>query len=441
MDNTPNLSLPYILAAQAQKHVTHNEAVRALDAVVQLAVLDRDLTAPPGSPADGERYIVGPGATGAWSGQESTVAAWQDGSWLFYAPVEGWLAWVADEDVLVAWDGSGWSIVGSGTDAQFDTLGVNATADATNKLAVASDASLFGHNGSDHQLKVNKAADGDTASVLFQTNFSGRAEFGLTGDDDFHMKVSPDGSAFHEGIVIDKSDGSVAMPNGIKHFESGAMLSPFLPTPGGAGQTSIYLNLTSRSQNPRTATISSVSSDVITLTTSDADLFFHAFMEGVSYVRIWNTSKTAPGESAWVKAMPSGDELQVTNAADIATWANGETVEFGDPTSETPNRCFALDISPLMQNQLGAVFRQSGALMKFDIEGTGRCGIDVTPTGISGSFSRGSSLSDGSINYGLWFASCTELSPISNSNLVFVREVDNGNSLVTGFILVFGLYL
>src|SRR5688572_6703794 len=100
MDTTPNLSLPYIAAAQAQKHVTHNEALRALDAIVQLSVLDKDLAAPPGSPTEGTRYIVGPSATGAWAGQTGTIAAWQDGAWAFYTPHEGWLAWVADEDVL-----------------------------------------------------------------------------------------------------------------------------------------------------------------------------------------------------------------------------------------------------------------------------------------------------------------------------------------------------
>ena len=47
MSNTPNLSLPYILPGQAQKHVTHNEAITALDAITQLAVLDRTRTAPP----------------------------------------------------------------------------------------------------------------------------------------------------------------------------------------------------------------------------------------------------------------------------------------------------------------------------------------------------------------------------------------------------------
>ena len=69
MDSTPNLQLPYLMAAQAQKHVTHNEALRALDAVVQLTVLDKDLASPPGSPTDGVRYIVAAGPTGAWSDQ------------------------------------------------------------------------------------------------------------------------------------------------------------------------------------------------------------------------------------------------------------------------------------------------------------------------------------------------------------------------------------
>ena len=92
-------------------------------------------------------------------------------------------------------------------------VGVNATADAANRLAVASPASLFSHEGSDHRLKVNKATEADTASVLFQTGFSGRAEFGLAGDDDWHVKVSADGSDWHEAIVVDRATGAVSFPN------------------------------------------------------------------------------------------------------------------------------------------------------------------------------------------------------------------------------------
>jgi hypothetical protein len=214
VDATPNLGLPYILAAQSQKHVTHNEAIRALDAIVQLSVLDRDLAAPPGSPANGARYIVAASPTGAWSGHAGDIAAYQDGAWAFYDPVEGFIAWVADEDAAVVWNGSAWTALttGSGGAGSFSTVGVNATADATNKLAVAAAATLLNHNGAGHQLKINKASASDTASLLYQDALSGRAELGLAGDDNFHFKVSADGSTWKEAIVIDRTTGAASFP-------------------------------------------------------------------------------------------------------------------------------------------------------------------------------------------------------------------------------------
>lgn len=218
-ENSPNLNLPYILAAQAQKHVVHNEAIRAIDAVVQLSVLDRNLAAPPTGPADGDRYIVAASPSGAWAGHAAKIAAWQDGAWQIHMPREGWVAWIADEDVLVVWSGTDWLTAGGGGSTSLNPatggmIGVNATADATNRLAVASPASLFNHAGTGHQLKINKAAAGDTASVLFQTGFSGRAEFGLAGDDDWHVKVSPNGSTWHEALVVDRATGRVTFPSG-----------------------------------------------------------------------------------------------------------------------------------------------------------------------------------------------------------------------------------
>ena len=90
-------------------------------------------------------------------------------------------------------------------------LGVNTTADATNRLAISSPATLFTNEGAGHQVKVNKANVGDTASFLFQTNWSGRAEMGLAGDDDFHFKVSPDGGAWFEALLIDRNNGRVTL--------------------------------------------------------------------------------------------------------------------------------------------------------------------------------------------------------------------------------------
>jgi hypothetical protein len=78
-DQTANLALPLLASSQAQKHVTHNEALNQLDALVQISVLDRHLTAPPGGAAEGDRYIPAGPATGAWVGQENAIAVSRDG--------------------------------------------------------------------------------------------------------------------------------------------------------------------------------------------------------------------------------------------------------------------------------------------------------------------------------------------------------------------------
>ncbi len=109
MDDTPNLALPYLAPSQAQKHVTHNEALRRLDAVVQLSVKDRDRTAPPTAPGEGERHIVAAAATGAWAGRDGAIAMWRDGAWGFAVPGVGWLAWVEAEGTLVVRGAALWA--------------------------------------------------------------------------------------------------------------------------------------------------------------------------------------------------------------------------------------------------------------------------------------------------------------------------------------------
>jgi hypothetical protein len=108
VDESANLALPLIMPSQSLKHVTHNEALLRLDAVVQLAVLDRDLAAPPGSPAEGDRYIVAAGATGDWDDWDLDVALYADGAWMRLEPTAGWIAFVADEAAIVYWTGSAW---------------------------------------------------------------------------------------------------------------------------------------------------------------------------------------------------------------------------------------------------------------------------------------------------------------------------------------------
>jgi hypothetical protein len=348
MADTPNLVLPYLAANQAQKHVTVNEALRRLDALVQVTVQSAALATPPVSPTEGQRWILPASPTGAWAGHAGQIAVWQDGAWAFYAPLDGWTAVDVSTDTLLLYNaGTGiWTglITGVFSDAAFtlqddidptkqarfqiagfttgatrvftlpdattslaglavaqtfsakqtlsnanndlgtstgtgttnlatgatlngSTKTVNigsagvsgsttnvtigsavagalgaltinspivtfgssvsaiamaaanvsalylslggATADATNRLSINAPASLFNNAGAGHQVKVNKAAATDTGSFLFQTGFSGRAEFGLTGSDDFQIKVSGDGTTWFNALQLERTSGRV----------------------------------------------------------------------------------------------------------------------------------------------------------------------------------------------------------------------------------------
>jgi hypothetical protein len=111
-EESAKLRIPYIAAAQAQKHVTHNEGMTLLDTLVQLSVLDKDLSTPPGSPVEGDTYIVAAEATGAWIGWDQRIARYIDGTWRSYLPGQGdgagWLAYVIDESTLYVFTGTAW---------------------------------------------------------------------------------------------------------------------------------------------------------------------------------------------------------------------------------------------------------------------------------------------------------------------------------------------
>ncbi len=225
---TPNLSLDPLVSAQAQKHVTVNEALARIDAATQLAVLDRDLATPPATPTDGDRYLIAPAPNDAWQGHDGQIAAWEDATqgWLFLTPRPGWRLWLLDENTLIVLGNGGWQSVSSGGSGSTNPipgglLGVNTTADAINRLAVKSDAALLSHDDvtpgtGDMRLTLNKATSADDTSLTLQRAYSTRAQIGLTGDDDLHMKVSPDGTAYHEALLVDRTNGEMTIPHRLK---------------------------------------------------------------------------------------------------------------------------------------------------------------------------------------------------------------------------------
>ena len=377
MTDTPNIALTYVEPSQTQKHVPVNNGFRTLDTLVQPTVKDKDLTAPPGSPANGDGYIVAAGATGAWAGQSGKVATWYDTGWYFFAPKAGWSFYVQDETVDYVYDGAAWvpktpgtlsiSDVGftltdnadatkqlkfelsgittgttrtltvpnatgtiallsgtqtfsgnttfSGTLAASNatvTLGTAATAstvglgtgattsgvskavnlgtgglsgstttieigsstggalgttnihtptvflggtvlngpsivgtisqlglggaspDDTNRLSINTPAVLLNNAGASIDMTFNKNAAGNDASLSFKTGFSTRAIAGLTGSDDFTLKVSPDGSSFFDGFSISRTDGVMTL--------GASMLLPAIASPvnPGAGKVNVF---------------------------------------------------------------------------------------------------------------------------------------------------------------------------------------------------------
>ena len=107
---TDRFMLPLLATAQAQKELTHNEALALLDALVHSVVVAVAPPTVPGSPAPGQCWIVGVGATGAWTGHDGALAAWTQGGWRFVTPVVGMSVWSVDGAVLVRRTASGWIV-------------------------------------------------------------------------------------------------------------------------------------------------------------------------------------------------------------------------------------------------------------------------------------------------------------------------------------------
>ena len=106
----PNLGLTYgWTLGESGWHTSMDANLKRLGAVVGLSVKDRDLTTPPASPVDGDRYIIPAAATGVWAGKTNQMAVRVPSTWEYYTPKVGWLCYIDDEAVLSAYKTTGWS--------------------------------------------------------------------------------------------------------------------------------------------------------------------------------------------------------------------------------------------------------------------------------------------------------------------------------------------
>ncbi|MEI6573836.1 MAG: DUF2793 domain-containing protein [Alphaproteobacteria bacterium] len=217
MPETPNLGLPLIVAQQAMKHVTHYEALIRLDTLVQLSVLQMSVVVPPASPKSGDRYLIGSNPTGAFSNFAGTIAYYDGASWRYSMPLAGWILFNVSDGYFYFYDGTIWKKL-------FDTLtqvqnllslGVGTTSDSINRLSVKTNGALFSSLGSneggsgDVRFTINRESASKTASQLYQTNWSGRAETGLMGDDNWRLKLSANGSTWSDALVGYSTSGAI----------------------------------------------------------------------------------------------------------------------------------------------------------------------------------------------------------------------------------------
>lgn len=125
---SPILAAPELVEGQAVPDVTVNEMFRYSEQGARwFAFLDRDLSTPPGSPADGDTYLVASSATGAWSGHDGEIAFYMSTAWNFISPQAGFAGRVDDEGVLIAFDGTDWGQFGTpqvflADQAEYDAL-------------------------------------------------------------------------------------------------------------------------------------------------------------------------------------------------------------------------------------------------------------------------------------------------------------------------------
>lgn len=197
-DTSPRLLLPYLQAAQAQKHVTHNEALRRLDGLVNLTVDDRNRIVPPANPTEGAAYLVAAGATGLWAGWSGDIALWADAAWMRLPARIGWRLWVIAEQLVLVRLAAGWVTLdtamgllvrGASTDLAEGALG------GRTRAAIV-EASVTGLSGSSVTTTLTIPA----GALVF--GISARVTTALTGATGFALGIAGEPAAFGAGFGI-----------------------------------------------------------------------------------------------------------------------------------------------------------------------------------------------------------------------------------------------
>jgi Protein of unknown function (DUF2793) len=223
MSRTAQLALPLLLPAQAQKHVTVNEALARLDATAQLRVISSHEPNPPASATDGASYLVPPGATGDWQNKGGQIAIWCNGGWIFVVPKAGWRAWDESLGGFQMFDGTGWApnavaLSPSGAAVSWRVLefdhAITSGASNLSSVSIPAPAQVFGVTGRVVSALVGSGLTGWRIGVPGSDNRYGSGLgtaansylLGLSGSPVAYyaptpLLISAEGGSFTSGIV------------------------------------------------------------------------------------------------------------------------------------------------------------------------------------------------------------------------------------------------
>ncbi len=218
IEKTKNLGLPLLIPNQAQKEITHNEALIILDNLIQNTVITKNLNIPPQEPKTNDLYIVGENASDVWLNKDFQLAFYDNG-WRFIEPKEGITFWVKDEDCQYTYDGENWIITDEISNKKINLIELNDV-----KVNNIKNGEFLRFNGnkfintksldnvenlSTNILNINKSEETATASCILQDNSINKIEFGLIQSDNFTLKVSNNGENWKDSFVVDIESGNV----------------------------------------------------------------------------------------------------------------------------------------------------------------------------------------------------------------------------------------
>ncbi|MGI9394421.1 MAG: DUF2793 domain-containing protein [Boseongicola sp.] len=195
MSETANLGLPLVQPAQAQKHVTVNDAFQRLDAFAQISIGSAGATTPPPAPDEGDLHAIGAGASAEWASHDGELALFLNGGWLFIQPSPGWRGWRLDAGSAVSYDGAEW-VEGGGAFTPNGAGFVHRSIEVDHDVTAGSTSTENGF------IPSNAMVYGVTGRVLTNVGGATSLEIGVAGSSDrYGSGIGVNSGAWARGLT------------------------------------------------------------------------------------------------------------------------------------------------------------------------------------------------------------------------------------------------